>query len=123
MRRRALIALAASAGVAPAAFADSSSLPPKRYFVLSHGPGPNWDRTKSFRQQAGIDQHLAYMRDFFDRGKLVLGGPFLDNSGGMMIFDVDSGEEAQHIAEDDPTVRGGLLAVTVKPWLAAFRQG
>ncbi|HTX48571.1 MAG TPA: YciI family protein [Caulobacteraceae bacterium] len=125
MRRRALIALAAAAaGVAPAAvLADASSLPPKRYFVLAHAPGPKWDSTKGFRQQVGIDQHETYMQDFFDRGTLVLGGPYLDNSGGMMIFDLDSAEDAQRVAEGDPTVRSGLLAVTVKPWLAVFRQG
>jgi uncharacterized protein YciI len=125
MRRRALIALAAgAASVAPAlALADASSLPPKRYFVLAHTPGPNWDPTRSYREQTGIDQHVAYMQDFFDRGTLVLGGPFLDNSGGMMIFDLDSAQEAQRVAEADPTVKSGLLAVKVKPWLAIFREG
>jgi uncharacterized protein len=125
MRRRALIALAAAAAsVAPAlALADASSLPPKRYFVLAHAPGPKWDSTRGYREQAGIDQHVAYMQDFFDRGTLVLGGPFLDNSGGMMVFDLDSAQEAQSVAEGDPTVKTGLLAVTVKPWLAIFRQG
>jgi uncharacterized protein YciI len=124
MRRRALIALAAAASVAPAiAVADASSLPPKRYFVLAHAPGPKWDPTRGFREQAGIEQHTNYMQDFFDCGTLVLGGPFLDNSGGMMIFDLDSAQEAQRVAEDDPTVKSGLLAVTVKPWLAIFRQG
>lgn len=125
MRRRALIALAAAApALAPAiAAADSSSLPPKRYFVLAHTPGPRWDPTKGFRQQPGIEQHVAYMQDFLDRGTLILGGPYLDNSGGMMIFDLDTEEEARRVAEGDPTVKSGLLAVTVKPWLAVFRQG
>ncbi len=123
MRRRALFALAA-AGLAPAAaLADTSALPPRRYFVLVHTPGPKWDPTKGFRDQAGVEQHAAYMQDFFDRGALILGGPFFDNSGGMMIFDVDSAPEAQRIADGDPTVKSGLLTVTVKAWLAVFRQG
>jgi uncharacterized protein YciI len=123
MRRRALLALAA-ASLAPAiATADTSSLPPKRYFVLVHTPGPAWDPTKSFRDQAGIERHAAYMQDFFDHGALILGGPFFDNSGGMMIFDIASAEEAQRIADGDPTVKSGLLKVTVKAWLAVFRQG
>jgi uncharacterized protein YciI len=124
MRRRALLALAA-ASLAPAAAiaADTTSLPPKRYFVLIHVPGPKWDPTRGFRDQVGIDQHVAYMQDFFDHGALILGGPFFDNSGGMMIFDIASADEAQRIADGDPTVKSGLLKVTVKPWLAVFRQG
>jgi uncharacterized protein YciI len=62
------------------------------------------------------------MSGFADKGRLVMGGPFLDNSGGMAIFDVATLEEARAIAEADPTVKSGLLTVTVKPWLAALAR-
>ena len=62
------------------------------------------------------------MQGYFDQDKLILGGPFMDDSGGMMIFDVDDLADARAIADGDPTVKSGLLLVTVKPWLAAFRQ-
>ena len=123
MDRRAVLALAATVGLAPAATrADTSSLPPKRYFVLQHAPGPAWDHAKRFGDQPGIDGHVQYMQGYFDQDKLVLGGPFLDDSGGMMIFDVASLAEAQAIANGDPTVKAGLLQVAVRPWLAAFRE-
>ena len=62
------------------------------------------------------------MSGYADKGRIVMGGPFLDNSGGMMIFDGPSIDDARAIAEADPTVKSGLLTVTVKPWLAVLTR-
>jgi len=120
MKRRSVLALAAAAAAAPTISAADG--PPKRYFVLIQAPGPAWDHAKGFRDQPGLEQHVGYMQRYFDTGKIVLGGPFLDDSGGMMIFDLAAIDEAHAIAEADPTVKSGLLTVTVKPWLAAFAR-
>jgi uncharacterized protein len=120
MKRRSVLGLAAAAAASPSLVAADTA--PKRYFVLTHAPGPAWDHAKGFRDQPGLEHHLGYMQGFFDQGKIVLGGPFLDNSGGMMIFDLATLDEAQAIASADPTVKSGLLTVTVKPWLAAFAR-
>ncbi|MEZ5059808.1 MAG: YciI family protein [Saprospiraceae bacterium] len=64
--------------------------------------------------------HVQYMATFGTE-KLVMGGPFLDNSGGMMIYNCETIEEAQKIANDDPTVKSGLLNVEVKQWMVAMQ--
>jgi uncharacterized protein YciI len=103
----------------PVAMADDS---PPTYFVLFHHPGPKWDPGKGFQDQPGVIHHVHYMAGFFGRGELVMGGPFLDNSGGMMVFNVADIEAARAIAQADPEVKSGLLSVTVKPWMAAFHR-
>jgi uncharacterized protein YciI len=95
---------------------------PPTYFVLFHTPGPHWDEGKPFDEQPGIMDHVKYMGGFFAKGELVMGGPFLDNSGGMMVFAIATIEQARAIASDDPAVKAGLLTVNVKPWLAAFHR-
>ena len=120
MRRRAVLALAVATAASPGHSAAQG--PPPTYFVLMHSPGPAWDHAKGFRDQLGIAQHVGYMSGFADKGRIVLGGPFLDDSGGMMIFDVPTLDAARAIAEADPTVKSGLLAVKVKPWLAALAR-
>ena len=120
MQRRTVLALAAAAAAAPS-LAPAQG-PPPTYFVLTHSPGPLWDHAKGFRDQPGLEQHLGYMSGYADKGRIVMGGPFLDNSGGMMIFDVPTIDDARAIAQADPTVKSGLLTVTVKPWLAAIRR-
>jgi uncharacterized protein YciI len=93
---------------------------PMMLFVLFHTPGPNWVDSLEFRRQPGIMDHVDYMATFMADGRLVMGGPFLDNSGGMMVLKVTSMQEAETIAMNDPTVRSGLLKVNVKPWMPAM---
>ena len=92
---------------------------PTIYHVLFHSPGAKWTAGVSFQQQPGVMEHVNYMASFIESKKLVEGGPFLDNSGGMMVFS-GTKEEAEKIANDDPAVKGGLLKVTVKPWMVAM---
>jgi len=94
---------------------------PSIYFVLFHSPGPQWVHSLSFREQPGVMEHVAYMAAFAENGTLLLGGPFLDNSGGMMILKAETMEEAEKIANDDPTVKSGLLNVQVRQWMAAMK--
>jgi uncharacterized protein YciI len=118
MRRRDVFALAL--GALAFASAAAAQQDPVHYFVLMHTPGPAWNRSKGFKDQPGIEKHVAYMQGFSAQGKILLGGPFLDDSGGMMIADVPTLEEARAIADGDPTVKSGLLVVTIKPWLAVL---
>jgi uncharacterized protein YciI len=121
MHRRAVLAIAATAVVGASTRAAAARSPPT-YFVLTHSPGPLWDHAKAFREQPGVAAHIGYMSSYADKGQIVMGGPFLDNSGGMMIFDLPSIADARAIAEADPTVKSGLLTVTVRPWLAVLAR-
>jgi uncharacterized protein YciI len=89
-------------------------------YLLRHSPGLRWQAGAGFREQPGIEGHVAYMAEQSDLGRLVLGGPFLDDSGGMMVLRADSFEAARAIAEADPTVADGLLTVEVRPWMVAM---
>lgn len=93
---------------------------PAIYFVLFHTPGPRWQTGAGFREQPGIGRHVGYMREQMEAGRLAIGGPFLDDSGGMMVLRAGTAEEAAAIAHADPTVADGLLSVEVKPWMAAM---
>lgn len=98
------------------------SAPPPVFFVLFHSPGPRWAEGSGFREQPGVGEHVNYMAGQLEAGRLVFGGPFLDDSGGMMILRAATREEAVTIAEADPTVVDGLLRVAVKPWMMAMNS-
>jgi len=85
--------------------------------VLFHTPGPNWKEGVDFQQQPSVIEHVQYMGRQLQDGLLVMGGPFLDNSGGMMICRTADVKAATAIAKADPGVKSGLLSVDVKRWL------
>lgn len=96
-----------------------ASAPPVHY-VLLHRPGKLWDHERPFREQPGIMEHVGYMAGLDEQGRIVAGGPFLDDSGGMMILRAEDLEGALETARSDPAVQKGLLEVQVKPWLVAM---
>ena len=65
-------------------------------------------------------EHLGYLASLRDAGKIATNGPVLDHPDpsvrGLTFFCVGSVEEARRLAEDDPAVRAGRLAVDVMTW-------
>jgi uncharacterized protein YciI len=89
---------------------------PNIYYVLFHSPGEKWVESVSFQEQPGVEEHVGYMASFLEAGTLAIGGPFLDDSGGMMVFRAKDQADAEEVANADPAVKKGLLKVIVKPW-------
>lgn len=68
--------------------------------------------------------HLAYAKE---KGITVLGGPLLSEGddpkprGSMIIVEVNSREEAEEFAANDPYNKAGLFEkVTIRHWLGAI---
>ena len=51
-----------------------------------------------------------------EAGKLLLAGPLVDGSMGLLVFTTDSLEEALALSKDDPTVVRGVQTPNIKQW-------
>lgn len=90
--------------------------------VVFHAPGPTWAAGVPFREQAGVQAHIEHYRGLLASNTLALGGPFLDDTGGMMIAQPGVTADAlKKIAAEDPAVKSGLLTATVKPWMIGMK--
>jgi uncharacterized protein YciI len=99
------------------------TLPSSRYVVF-HTPGPTWESGVDFRQQSGVQDHVAHYRQLYQQGKLELGGPFLiPDSGGMMVTTKGiTYDEIEAFAAADPAVKTGLLRFEMRPWYTAMER-
>ncbi|MFL5706706.1 MAG: YciI family protein, partial [Ktedonobacteraceae bacterium] len=73
-------------------------------------------------EQPFFKEHARYMRQFFDDKRLLMGGFFLDNQGGLGILEVANEAQAREIIEQDPAVLEKVFQPNLHPWHPAFNQ-
>jgi uncharacterized protein YciI len=88
-------------------------------FAFVYRPGPAWIRDRPLAEQK-LGPHARYMGELFARGRLLLGGPFLDTGGGFALVAADTEDEAREIFERDPAIVDGVFAGDVRSWCAVF---
>lgn len=96
---------------------DSVTL--KQYYFVMLTKGKDRDKIKDTaiinKLQAG---HMANMKRMANEGKLIVAGPFGDDSNwrGIFIFDCDTQEEVEALLSTDPAIKAGRLDYEVHPW-------
>lgn len=113
-----LILLAVSIG---AAAQEAAAPAPKlvKYYMGFLKKGPKWTAqppADGKQIQAG---HMAHLKKMADAGYLVVAGPFGGDAEirGILVFrGTTAMEEMKMLAEKDPAVEAGRLAVEIHPW-------
>ena len=87
------------------------------YYVALYVRGPKFMETESPEHTALTRRHLAYIRQMIEQKKYLLAGPLLDGGDklGLAIVAAASPEEAKRIAEGDPTIAVGHMAIELHP--------
>lgn len=82
---------------------------------LKSGPNRDQDSLEAIKLQRA---HLDNIKRLADEGKLVVAGPFLDDSEvrGIYIFNVSTVEEAEALTKTDPAIKAGRLVMELHPW-------
>jgi uncharacterized protein YciI len=68
-------------------------------------------------------EHREYLRTLADRGELLAAGPLGEPgpAGGLLVFDVDSADRMEDIANNDPfQAHGVIVDRTVQSWTLSF---
>jgi len=87
------------------------------YYAVFMRPGSRWDRSKPTREQPFWDEHARFMDEWFDTGEIILGGPFADGNGSLVIVAGQSAAAVRRKYQDDPwTEQDVLLVADVKEW-------
>jgi uncharacterized protein YciI len=65
--------------------------------------------------------HRQYLSSLKEQGKLWASGPFVDDSGALIIYEADSEVEARAIIARDPFDQAGIFAsFEMKEWRQVF---
>ena len=109
---------------APLPAAPAVEAPRPQVFVAIYERGPAWADGKGAFEQAGIREHMAYLRANW--ATLIGAAPFeqglpagaADRVVGMVLVLAASQQEAEALVGADPAISGKLMTATVRHWLA-----
>jgi uncharacterized protein YciI len=78
--------------------------------------GPTWT-SGSVKEQPEWDAHAEFVDGLVERGTFVMGGPFSDNSGTMILLEGIDVDEAARILEEDPFMQNGVFELEeIREW-------
>jgi uncharacterized protein YciI len=91
----------------------------EQYTLVLMKRGEKWDPNAPGFMDV-MKQHPAFVKQMTEQGKMAIAGPFpFTDPGelrGVAIFRVGA-EESTKLAQDDPTIKAGLLKPEIHPWI------
>jgi len=89
----------------------------KNTFVVISSAGPKREHSKGTREQPLWDEHAAFIDQLVADGFILMGGPFPDEAGAMLIVNADDENEVREKLKSDPWMEQGILKLeSVKRW-------
>lgn len=75
------------------------------------------------RIAASRPKHRDYLSSLMEQGRVLAAGPYSDDSGTLIIYDVDSREALDELIHDDPFTTDGIFQnCDLRPWKIVFSQ-
>jgi len=92
------------------------------YYMVLLRRGPAWTATATPESAAVSKGHMDNIQKLTAAGKMVVAGPFLDQTGpqalaGLFILRVASLDEAKATVSTDPAVKAGRFTYEIIPWM------
>jgi uncharacterized protein YciI len=87
------------------------------YFAVTRERGPNWNGSRSLREQERWDEHAEFMDRLADEGFIVHGGPLGDGTRTLhMVRAANVDEIEARFADDIWTGTDLLRTASIEPW-------
>lgn len=91
------------------------------YFAVTREAGPGWTDGHGTLEQAGVNDHGAFMSTLADKGVVLFAGPLAGTEDGrirvLLIANAPTEADIHRHLADDPWTRDGRLTVaSIESW-------
>ncbi len=91
------------------------------YIYLIHPFREGFYSQPNVEEEKAMQDHFAYLQQAAQAGTLLLAGPCLDDTFGVVIFRAASEAEAQAFMEKDPSVKANVMMAELHPLRVSLR--
>jgi uncharacterized protein YciI len=90
---------------------------PLNYYAVRVERGGPWDWSRGLREQAGFDEHAAFMDALVEDRFILLGGPLESDRDVLHIITAPSEQAIRDRLADDPWEKNGMLTIkSIERW-------
>ncbi len=96
----------------------------KTYYVVMRSKGQAWEVGKPLSAQQLWSDHATFMNRLAEQGFIILGGPFAEEGGSLLIIDAPDEETTRSTLAEDPWIQAGVLVESsIRPWPILLQAG
>ena len=96
---------------------------PMEFISTARPNRPDFLATMTSGERAVMGEHMAYTGKLFREGRIVIGGAATDGSLGIIIYRVNSPEEARDLFDNDPLVKAEIAKLELHPFRTGVLSG
>lgn len=87
----------------------------KDYLYLIHPYRHGFFDSPTPEEEAVLSEHFDYLKQATAAGTVILAGPCLDDTFGLVVFRAESDEAANAFMFNDPSIRKNVMAAELHP--------
>jgi uncharacterized protein YciI len=91
------------------------------YIYLTHPFRDGFSEQPTPEEDAIMEEHFQYLKQAADTGIVLLAGPCLDNTFGVVVFRARDDTSAQTFMFNDPSVKKNVMMAELHPMRISLR--
>ena len=90
------------------------------YIYLIHPFRDGFFEQPSPEEAAAMEAHFQYLKKASEEGIVILAGPCLDDTFGLVIFHAENEDAARAFMFNDPSVKANVMMAELHPFRASL---
>ena len=92
------------------------------YIYLIHPQRREFFTSPTSQEEGVMEAHFAYLKEATSRGEVLLAGPCLDQTFGVVILRVENEAAARAFMLNDPSVKNNVMRAELHPLKVSLRR-